>query len=100
MRSIVILLASLHVCACSTSVETIDSAVLAPDYVIPRGQEHFAFSRTIPAVIRVPNGAIVEAHTNEASNGLIRPGMTDEEYRQVIWPSVSGSGICRSSGTR
>ena len=90
MRSIVFILAMLHLCACSTSVETIDSQVLTPDYVIPRDQEHFAFSRTIPAVIRVPSGAIIEVHTKEASNGLVRPGMTSEEYRQIVWPDEFG----------
>ena len=83
MKSIVILLASLHLCACATPVETVDTKVVIPDYTILRGQEHFAFSRAIPAVIRVPTGAIIEAHTKEASNELVRPGMTDEEYRQV-----------------
>lgn len=90
MRSIVILLASLHLYACAAPLETTDSKVVKPDYVIGRGQEHFAFSRAIPAVIRVPSGAIVEVHTKEASNGLIRPGMTVEEYRAVEWPDEFG----------
>ena len=90
MRSIVILLASLHLYACATSLETTDSKVLIPDYVIARGKEHFAFSRAIPAVIRVPDGAVIEVRTKEASNGLVRPGMTDEEYRQVVFPDEFG----------
>jgi len=36
--------------ACAAPLETIDSKVVKPDYVIARGQEHFAFSRAIPAV--------------------------------------------------
>jgi len=90
MKSIVMLLASLYLCACATPLETVDTKVVIPDYVIARGQEHFAFSRAIPAVIRVPSGAIVEANTKEASNGLIRLGMADEEYRQVVWPEEYG----------
>jgi len=90
MRSIIILLALLHLYACAAPLETVDSSVVKPDYVIARGQEHFAFSRAIPAVIRVPDGAIIEAHTKEASNGLIRPGMTVEEYRQIVWPDEYG----------
>lgn len=90
MRSIVTLLILLHLFACTASLQTIDQADLEPDYVIARGQEHFAFSRAIPAVIRVPSGAIVEVHTKEASNGLIRPGMTHEEYRAVEWPEEFG----------
>ena len=90
MRFIVVILASLHLCACAASLETSAPTVMASDYVIARGQEHFAFSRAIPPVIQVPSGAIIEAHTQEASNGLIRPGMTDEEFRQVVFPEEFG----------
>lgn len=90
MRSIVILLVSLHLYACAATPEITELKVVKPDYVIARGQEHFAFSRAIPAVIRVPDGAVIEANTKEASNGLIRPGMTTEEYRQVAWPDEFG----------
>ena len=90
MRPIFILPASLLLYACAAPPETFDSNVVKPDHVIARGQEHFAFSRAIPAVIRVPSGAIVEVHTKEASNGLVKPGMTIEEYRAVEWPDDFG----------
>ena len=90
MRLIIILLVSLHLYACATPLETSDSGVVKPDYVVDRGQEHFVFSRTIPPVLRVPSGAIVEVHTKEASNELIRPGMTHEEYRAIEWPEEYG----------
>ncbi len=90
MRSAIFILALLQLCACAPSLKTIDPAVLTPDFVITRGKEHFAFSRAIPAVIRVPDGAIIEAHIKESSNGLIRPGMSNEEFREVDWPEEYG----------
>jgi acetamidase/formamidase len=90
MRVTIIILALLQVCSCSRSHESSESTVLEPDFVITRGQEHYAFSRTIPPVIRVHDGAIIEAHTQEASDGLVVPGMTIEEYRQVTFPENFG----------
>jgi hypothetical protein len=85
-----ILLAAISLCSCAAPPKTTNVDIVKPDYVIAAGQEHFAFSRAIPAVIRVPDGAIVEAHTREASNGLIRPGTTNEEFRQFDWPEEFG----------
>lgn len=90
MRSIVTFIALFHLFACTGSVQTISQTGLEPEYVLARGQEHFALSRAIPAVIRVPSGAIVEAHTKEASNGPVWPGMTNEECRAVDWPDEFG----------
>jgi len=90
MRITVIVLALLQFCACTRSHESLDSTIAVPDFVIARGQEHYAFSRTIPPVIRVHDGAIIEVHTQEASDGLVVPGMTVEAYRQVIFPDDFG----------
>ncbi len=90
MRITVIVLALLQICACTQSHESPDSVTLAPDFVIDRGQEHYAFSRAIPPVLRVPDGAVIEAHTKEASDGLVVPGMTVEAYRQVTFPENFG----------
>jgi acetamidase/formamidase len=62
----------------------------AADFVIPEGREHFAFSASIAPVLRVPDGAVIEANTREASNNLVRPGMTSEEYRRIQWPDPYG----------
>ena len=90
MRATIIVLALLQICACTGPHESSDSTVPVPDFVITRGQEHYAFSRTIPPVIRVHDGAIIEAHTQEASDGLVVPGMTVEAYRQVTFPENFG----------
>lgn len=90
MRLTVIVLTSLLLCACSPSDNALDSSVPKPDFVIARGQEHYAFSRAIPPVIRVHDGAIIEVHTQEASDNLVVPGMTVEAYRRLNWPDEFG----------
>ena len=90
MKIIIVVLVLLQFCACARSHEVPGSAVVVPDIVIARGQEHYAFSRTIPPVVRVRDGTIIEVHTQEASDGLINPGMTDEEYSHIVWPEDFG----------
>ncbi len=90
MRATLAVLALLQLFACTRSHESPVSTAPEPDFVITRGQEHHAFSRTIPPVIRVHSGAIIEAYTQEASGGLINAGMTDEEYSHVTWPDGFG----------
>jgi acetamidase/formamidase len=70
------------------SSNTVDSVV--PSFAIARGQEHYAFSRAIPPVIRVGDGAIVEVYINDASDDLVAPGMTVESYAQLTFPDPFG----------
>jgi acetamidase/formamidase len=42
-----------------------------PDYTLTREQTHNRFSRAIEPVLRVPSGAVIEALTEEASDGQI-----------------------------
>jgi acetamidase/formamidase len=90
MRTIIIILALLQFCACTPSHESSESTTPVPDFIIARGEEHYAFSRSIPPVIRVHDGAVIEAHTQEASDGLVKPGMTVETYRQLVFPENFG----------
>jgi acetamidase/formamidase len=76
--------------ACDGVDAGINPSAPVPDYTIARGQDHYAFSRAIAPVLRVPDGAIVEAYTNEASDNLVTPGMTSEEYRKLVWPDPWG----------
>lgn len=69
---------------------TQDNAVPVADYVITQGQAHYKFSRLIPPVLRVPSGAVIEAHTEEASDRRIVVGMTTEAYRNIEWPADFG----------
>lgn len=47
-----------------------------PQYRLGAHQTHNRFSRAIPPVLRVPSGAIVEAYTEEATDGQLHLGST------------------------
>lgn len=49
------------------------AAVPTPEYTLNAEQTHDRFSRTIPPVLRVPSGAVVEVYTQEASAGQLTP---------------------------
>ena len=51
--------------------EAATQSVPAPGYVVTTEQTHNRFSRRIPPVLRVPTGAIVEMHTEEATGGQL-----------------------------
>ena len=70
MRTIIVVIAALQICACSLSNNVIDSPV--PDFVLERGQEHYASSRAIPPVVRVDDGATIEAHIREFSEDRVK----------------------------
>lgn len=46
-------------------------AVPTPDFTLDASSTHARFSSAIPAVLRVPDGSVVEAFTKEASDGQI-----------------------------
>jgi len=46
----------------------------APEYSLTRDQTHNKFSRSIPPVLSVPSGAVIEAETEEASDRQIKIG--------------------------
>ncbi len=47
-----------------------------PDYVLTAENTHNRFSSTIPPVLRVESGAVVEMHTKEATDGQLTPDST------------------------
>ena len=93
MRTIIVVLAALQICASSLSNNVIDSPV--PDFVLERGQEHYASSRAIPPVVRVDDGATFEAHIRELSEDRVTPGMTAEAHRQLTWQDPFGYPLAR-----
>jgi acetamidase/formamidase len=90
MRLATIASGMLLLSACGRADHAVDSASSASRFTIAPGNEHHAFSRAIPPVLRVPDGAVVEVHTKEASDNLVTPGMTSEAYRQLVWPEPYG----------
>lgn len=49
------------------------AAVPEPQFTLTADQTHNRWSRTIPPVVRVPSGAVIEAHLEEASDGQFTP---------------------------
>ena len=69
IKSILIVL-SLGLAGCGGPSPSIES-VPEPDYVLHDDQTHDKFSRSIPPVISVPSGSVIEAFTHEASGGQV-----------------------------
>jgi acetamidase/formamidase len=56
----------------ATSV-AVAQTVPEPEFVLDTENTHNRFSRTVPPVLTVPSGAVVEVHTKEASDGQLGP---------------------------
>ncbi len=63
------LLGSAIVVACTPASDSKD--VPTPDHVVTTENTHNRFSSTIPPVLRVASGAVVEMHTKEATDGQL-----------------------------
>ena len=57
--------------------------VPVPEYTLAAENTHNRWSATIPPVLSVPSGAVVEVFTKEASDGQITPETTAEGLAQV-----------------
>ena len=53
-----------------------EPATIEPDYTLTSDNTHSRFSRTIPPVLTVPSGAVVELFTKEATDGQLGPDST------------------------
>jgi acetamidase/formamidase len=90
MRVATVAFSLLLLSACGRADDAVNRAAPVLGFTIAQGKEHYAFSRAIPPVLRVPDGAVVEVHTKEASDNLVTPGMTSEAYRELVWPEPYG----------
>ena len=67
----------------ATAPEPEADPVPTPDYVLPAENTHNRWSATIPPVLTVPSGAVVEIFTKEASDGQITPETTADDLASV-----------------
>ena len=74
------LAACLLCAACTVEIPDTPDApgIPAPQYTLTADQTHNRFSRSIPPALRVPDGAVIEAFTREASDGQLTPASTVE----------------------
>lgn len=63
-------------------------AVPAPQFTLSADQTHNRWSRVIEPVLRVPAGAVIEAHLEEASDQQIRPASTVEVLATISFDPV------------
>ncbi len=59
-----------------------------PDFVLSTKNTHSKFSRTIPPVLRVPSGSIIEVHTKEATDGQLTVDSTVDDLVQVKFDPI------------
>lgn len=59
-----------------------------PDFVLSSDHTHNKFSRTIPPVLRVPPGSVVEVYTKEASDRQLTVDSTVEDLKNVDFEPI------------
>lgn len=62
--------------------------VPTPEFTLSRDQTHNKFSSLIPPAITVPSGAIIEAYTEEASDGQFAPGSTVADVSKLDFEPI------------
>lgn len=63
-------------------------SVPQPDFTLTADQTHNRWSATIPPAIRVPSGAVIEALTNEASDGQLTSTSTLDDLRALSFDPI------------
>lgn len=59
-----------------------------PDHTLSAEQTHNRFSARIPPVVRVASGAVIEAYTEEASDGQLSPSSTLQDLENLSFDPV------------
>ena len=62
---------------------TTPASVRTPDFVLDAENTHARWSATIPPVLTVPSGSVVEVHTKEASDGQITEMTSADELANI-----------------
>lgn len=63
-------------------------ALPEPDFVLTAKRTHNKFSRTIPPVLRVPSGAVIEVYTKEATDGQLTAESTVDDLRKLDFDPI------------
>ena len=59
-----------------------------PDFTLPAENTHARWSRTIPPVLTVPSGAVIEVFTQEATGGQLSPESTVEAIADLDFDPI------------
>ncbi len=74
---------ALAACGPRSASEAPGGGAVAVDYVLTADHTHNKFSAAIPPAITVPSGAVIEAHTQEATGGQLSLGSTVSDLKAV-----------------
>ncbi len=69
----------LHSCAPENGQPVEERLIPTPDFTLTADQTHNKFSSTIPPVLTVPSGSVIEAFTEEASDQQFKLGSSVDE---------------------
>lgn len=86
LRCLLIASALLAVSVLASSVAAQDHP--EPQYRLTQDQTHNRFSRAIAPVLRVPSGAVIEAYTQEASDGQLTLESTVEDVANLDFDPI------------
>ena len=73
IRSVPLPAVALLLCACGAVENPATRQDPAPDHTLAAEQTHARWSSSIPPVLRVSSGAVIEAYTKEATDGQLTP---------------------------
>lgn len=87
MKTLTPLLSLVVLFACEPASQK-EKIEVTPQYTLPSTHKHNKWSRTIPPVLSVPSGAIVEAFTEEATDAQLDVNSTIEDMTNVSFDPI------------
>ncbi len=78
----------LHSCVPESDKQKDARLIPTPDYTLTADQTHNRFSSTIPPVITVPSGSVIEAFTEEASDQQFHLGSSVEDVLNLDFDPI------------
>ncbi len=73
----------------ATNIEAgLKKIVPKADYTLTKDQTHSKFSRTIPPILKVKSGAIIEAFTEEASDEQFTPESDTSSFKNISFDPI------------
>lgn len=73
---------------CTSSNNSNEKKDIKPQYFLSSEQTHNRFSKSIPPVLKVPSGAIVEVETKEATDGQLAINSKSEDVPNVQFDPI------------
>jgi len=73
---------------CTSSNNLNEKKEIEPQYFLSSEKTHNKFSRSIPPVLRVPSGAVVQVETKEATDGQLSINSKSEDVRNVQFDPI------------